>query len=252
MTKQNNRVAVFIDAENISNKYAEKIIKEASNYGEVIVKRIFADWSSATMHSWKENVSKFSMIPEQQFSVVSGKNTSDISLVIDALIIMFEKDIDVFCLASSDSDFTRLVQELRERNKLVVGLGEKKTNQAFINAFSEFIYLDDKLEKALESEQRQSKTQKTNNNKVAKQVKTAQIDIEKEKLEALTEIIDKLIEENGKALYSQITQNMKNKYSDFLPNNYGYKSIKKFFEALISESLTKYTIKQEGTIMYLI
>jgi uncharacterized LabA/DUF88 family protein len=248
MIKQNNRVAVFIDAENISNKYAEKIIKEASDYGEVIVKRIYADWSHNTMHSWKENISKFSMIPEQQFNLISGKNTSDLCLVIDSLIVLFEKNIDVFCIASSDSDFTRLVQELRERNKLVVGFGEKKTNQAFINAFSEFVYLDEKLEK----EKLEEKLQKTSIATKKQQNKSSQIDLEKEKLEALTDIIDKLIEEHGKALYSQITINMKNKYSDFLPNNYGYKTIKKFFEALIREELTNYKIKQEGTIMYLI
>jgi uncharacterized LabA/DUF88 family protein len=248
MIKQNNRVAVFIDAENISNKYAEKIIKEASDYGEVIVKRIYADWSHNTMQSWKENISKFSMIPEQQFNLISGKNTSDLCLVIDSLIVLFEKNIDVFCIASSDSDFTRLVQELRERNKLVVGFGEKKTNQAFINAFSEFVYLDEKLEK----EKLEEKLQKTSIVTKKQQNKSSQIDLEKEKLEALTDIIDKLIEEHGKALYSQITINMKNKYSDFLPNNYGYKTIKKFFEALIREELTNYKIKQEGTIMYLI
>jgi uncharacterized LabA/DUF88 family protein len=248
MIKQNNRVAVFIDAENISNKYAEKIIKEASDYGEIIVKRIYADWSHNTMQSWKENISKFSMIPEQQFNLISGKNTSDLCLVIDSLIVLFEKNIDVFCIASSDSDFTRLVQELRERNKLVVGFGEKKTNQAFINAFSEFVYLDEKLEE----EKLEEKLQKTSIVTKKQQNKSSQIDLEKEKLEALTDIIDKLIEEHGKALYSQITINMKNKYSDFLPNNYGYKTIKKFFEALIREELTNYKIKQEGTIMYLI
>ena len=107
--KENKRVAVFIDAENISAKYAARLIEEAANYGDVIVRRVFADWSSPNVQAWKETVARHSLIAEQQFSAVKGKNSGDISLIINAMVVLFEKDIDVFCLASSDSDFTRLV-----------------------------------------------------------------------------------------------------------------------------------------------
>jgi uncharacterized protein (TIGR00288 family) len=151
MKEDNKYVAVFIDAENISSRNAEQIFNEASNYGEIIVKRIFGDWSHNNLAlSWKEAISKYSIKAEQQFSFVSGKNTSDISLIIQAMIALFEKDIDVFCLVSSDSDFTYLVQEMREREKVVVGMGARTSPQAFVNAFSEFIYLGEEAVKPLE------------------------------------------------------------------------------------------------------
>ena len=153
--KENKRVALFIDAENISAKYADKLLQESASYGDVIVRRVFADWSSPNVIAWKGVVARHSLIAEQQFSAVKGKNSGDISLIINAMVVLFEKDIDVFCLASSDSDFTRLVQELREREKTVVGFGLKQTAPVFVNAFSEFIYLD------RQAEDREEKGQET-------------------------------------------------------------------------------------------
>jgi len=145
--KENKKVAVFIDAENISARFADRLFAEAANYGDVIIRRVFADWSSVNVQAWKEVVNRHSLLAEQQFSAVKGKNSGDISLIINAMMVLFERDIDVFCLASSDSDFTRLVQVLREREKTVIGLGLKQTAQAFVNAFSEFIYLDSEANK---------------------------------------------------------------------------------------------------------
>ena len=238
--KENNKVAVFIDGENISAKYASRIVEEASNYGDVIIKRVFADWTNQAVSPWKEAVSKNSLKAEQQFNAVKGKNSSDIRLIIDAMTILFEKNIDVFCLASSDSDFTSLVQELRERGKVVVGFGRQQTVQEFVNAFSEFIYLDEKI--AVEAKMPVEKSEQ----KVQEQPLLA-----RKKMKALSEIIDRLIEENGKALYSQIGLEMRNKYSDFVPRNYGYKTMKPFMAALMKD---KYQIKTEadGTSLYLV
>lgn len=242
--KENNRVAVFIDAENISAKYAERLLAEAANYGDVIVRRVFADWSSPNVAAWKEIVNKHSLIAEQQFSAVKGKNSSDISLIINALVVLFEKNIDVFCLASSDSDFTRLVQELREREKTVVGLGLKQTAASYVNAFSEYIYLDN-------SDEKEDKRTAVKRSGVA--AATSEVKLDESRRAALKEIIDNLIENDGWALYARIATEMKNKYSDFVPKNYNCRSLKELIGKVI-DSIGDYEIKTgtDGTTMFLI
>ena len=239
--KENKRVAVFIDAENISAKYAARLIEEAANYGDVIVRRVFADWSSPNVQAWKETVAKHSLIAEQQFSAVKGKNSGDISLIINAMVVLFEKDIDVFCLASSDSDFTRLVQELREREKTVVGFGLKQTAQAFVNAFSEFIYLDNSDTAVEKGKVAEKKT-----------VEKRQI-LDESRRVALKEIIEKLIEEDGWALYARIGMEMKNKFADFVPKNYGCRSMKELIGKVIGD-IGDYEIQtgRDGTTMFLL
>jgi uncharacterized protein (TIGR00288 family) len=256
MKEDNKYVAVFIDAENISSRNAEQIFNEASNYGEIIVKRIFGDWSHNNLAlSWKEAISKYSIKAEQQFSFVSGKNTSDISLIIQAMIALFEKDIDVFCLVSSDSDFTYLVQEMREREKVVVGMGARTSPQAFVNAFSEFIYLGEEAVKPLEvAEIEKDKKEIIKVKKINKTVKTKEgIEIEEERLKTLKEIIESLIDKSGRALYSQISDEMKNKYSDFLPKNYGCRTLSQFINKFIKD-LEDYDIAKDkdGTTMFLV
>ena len=126
-------VAVLIDAENVPAHSARQIFDEASNYGNVMVKRIFADWSKASVKGWKEEVNRYSMTAVQQFEVQPRKNTIDIALIIQALIVLFEKDVDVFCIAAGDSDYTRLVRELRERNKVVIGMGGRNVKNISIS-----------------------------------------------------------------------------------------------------------------------
>lgn len=238
--KENKKVAVFIDAENISARFADRLLAEAANYGDVIIRRVYADWSSVNVQAWKEVVSKHSLLAEQQFSAVKGKNSGDISLIINAMIVLFERDIDVFCLASSDSDFTRLVQVLREREKTVIGLGLKQTAQAFVNAFSEFIYLDN-------SDVHKDKP-------IEEKKKTIQQPVlEPDRLVVLKEVIDKLIEEDGWALFARIATEMKNKFSDFVPRNYNCRSLKEFMFK-VKPLLGSYEIKtaQDGTTMFLI
>ena len=238
--KENKKVAVFIDAENISAKFADRLLAEAANYGDVIIRRVYADWSSQNVQAWKEVVSRHSLLAEQQFAAVKGKNSGDISLIINAMIVLFERDIDVFCLASSDSDFTRLVQVLREREKTVIGLGLKQTTPAFVNAFSEFIYLDSESnkDKPVTAERKAEKVQPV---------------LEPDRLAALKEVIDKLIEEDGWALFARIATEMKNKFSDFVPRNYNCRSLKEFM-FMVKPMLGNYEIKTatDGTTMFLI
>ncbi len=241
-------VAVLIDAENVPAHSAKQIFDEASNYGNVMVKRIFADWSKASVKGWREEVNRYSMTAVQQFEVQPRKNTIDIALIIQALIVLFEKDVDVFCIAAGDSDYTRLVRELRERNKVVIGMGGRNVNPGFVNAFNEYIYL-------LSDEKEKKKKGKTDKAKqpvpVQKEEKPEIIDAVKKK--DLVDIVDRLIDDNnGKAYYAQISMEMKQKYSDFIPKNYGCNSFKGLMEKLLPV-LQKYApvTGADGTTMYL-
>ena len=136
------RIAVLIDAENISSKYVDVILREANNLGNVIYRRIYGNWTSPNMASWKKVVLENALHPIQQYSSTTGKNSSDSALIIDAMDLLYQNRIDAFCLVSSDSDFTRLAARLRESEMFVLGMGEKKTPRSFISACNKFAYLD--------------------------------------------------------------------------------------------------------------
>ncbi len=244
-----NNVAVLIDAENVGAASAKQIFDEASNYGNIMVKRIFADWSKASVKGWKEEVNRYSMTAVQQFEVTPRKNTIDIALIIQALVILFEKDVDVFFIAAGDSDYTRLVRELRERDKTVIGLGGRNVNQSFVNAFNEFIYLDGGAEKP--AEKQNGRKAKAPAQQPAPAPQETEI-LDNKRKSDLHNIIDRMIDNNGKAFYSQISSEMKLKYSDFIPKNFGCNSFKKLMEKLMPY-LKKYSIGTEadGTSLYL-
>ena len=136
------KVAVLFDAENIASKYTPVILNEANALGSVIIRRIYGDWTAREMSSWKQVILDHSIQPIQQYRNVSGKNSSDSALIIDAMDLLYQGRVDTFCIVSSDSDFTRLAARLRESEKFVLGLGEQKTPQSFISACSKFAYLD--------------------------------------------------------------------------------------------------------------
>ena len=241
MEKVNN-VAVLIDAENMNAACAKQIFDEASNYGNIVVKRIFADWSKASVKNWRDEVNRYSMTAVQQFEVQPRKNTIDIALIIQALIILFEKDVDVFCIAAGDSDYTRLVRELRERNKTVIGLGGRNVNQSFVNAFNEFIYLEgESREKTREDK---GKSKNASPAPVPAQPQEPEI-LDAKRKSDLVDIIDRMIDNNGKAFYAQISSEMKQKYSDFVPKNFGCNSFKKVMDKLMP-CLKKYSVGTEA------
>lgn len=136
------KIAVLIDAENISSKYASIILQEASSMGNLIYKRIYGNWTTSTLNSWKKELLDNAIQPIQQYSNTVGKNSSDSALIIDAMDLLYQKHLDAFCIVSSDSDFTRLASRLRESEMFVLGMGEQKTPRAFISACNKFVYLD--------------------------------------------------------------------------------------------------------------
>ncbi|MEF9921895.1 MAG: NYN domain-containing protein, partial [Anaerovoracaceae bacterium] len=137
-----NRYAVLIDADNISDRYIKVILDEISNYGVATYKRIYGDWTKPGLGNWKTVLLEHSVTPIQQYGYTTGKNATDSAMIIDAMDILYSGNVEGFCLVTSDSDFTRLAARMRESGMDVVGMGEKKTPKPFISACNRFKYLD--------------------------------------------------------------------------------------------------------------
>ena len=124
-------IALLIDADNISAKYISAILSELSRYGKITIRRMYGDWTQERLRSWFNQAAKYSLTPIMQPNNTPGKNASDIGLIIDAMDILYEGKVQGFCIVSSDGDFNRLATRLREAGMTVIGMGEKKTPEAF-------------------------------------------------------------------------------------------------------------------------
>ena len=145
MPQQNDqslRLAVLIDADNAPRTAMRDVMAEIAVYGTPTVKRIYGDWTTPNMASWKPILLENAITPIQQYSYTTGKNATDSAMIIDAMDILYTGSCDGFVLVSSDSDFTRLATRLREAGKKVIGMGEKKTPNPFIVACDKFIYIE--------------------------------------------------------------------------------------------------------------
>ena len=142
---EERRLAVLIDADNTSAKWADAIFEEIATLGEASVRRIYGDFSGPHLRSWEKKLAGFAVVPHQQFAYTKGKNSSDIALVIDAMDLMHTGRFDGFVLVSSDSDFARLASRIREQGLHVFGIGRKNTPDAFRKACKRFIFVENLL-----------------------------------------------------------------------------------------------------------
>jgi uncharacterized LabA/DUF88 family protein len=140
--KRPERLAVLIDADNISCKIADALFEEVAKIGEAAVRRIYGDFSSQSLSGWAKALPNHAIIPSQNFANTIGKNATDIALVIDAMDLLHSGRFDGFCLVSSDSDFTRLAARIREHGMHVYGFGEQKTPESLRKACHRFIYTE--------------------------------------------------------------------------------------------------------------
>lgn len=136
------RLAVLIDADNAQPSVIEGLLAEVARFGVASVKRIYGDFTSTRATQWKQKLLEHSINPVQQFPYTSGKNATDSSLIIDAMDLMYTGRFDGMCLVSSDSDFTRLAQRMREEGLTVYGFGERKTPPSFVKACDKFVYTE--------------------------------------------------------------------------------------------------------------
>ena len=144
-TNNNQKLAVLIDADNAQASVIQELLAEVSRYGTATIKRAYGDWTTTNLKSWKEVLHKMAIQPIQpiqQFSYTTGKNSTDASLIIDAMDVLHDDTVDGFCLVSSDSDFTRLATRIREEGKVVYGFGQRKTPEPFVAACDKFIYTE--------------------------------------------------------------------------------------------------------------
>jgi len=137
-----NKIAMLIDGDNAQAGLLSQMLVEAGRHGQITVRRIYGDWTTANMNSWKETLNFHAFQPIQQFRYTIGKNATDSAMIIDAMDILHSKVVDGFCLVSSDSDYTRLATRIRETGIFVMGIGEKKTPKPFVNACDLFVYTE--------------------------------------------------------------------------------------------------------------
>lgn len=141
-SNDNGRLAVLIDADNARASIVEELLAEIAKYGIASVKRAYGDWTTTNLNGWKKHLHKHAIQPIQQFAYTTGKNSTDSSLIIDAMDLLHTGHYDGFCLVSSDSDFTRLAIRIRESGLKAYGFGENKTPDAFVSACDRFIYTE--------------------------------------------------------------------------------------------------------------
>jgi uncharacterized LabA/DUF88 family protein len=145
-------LAVLIDADNVPASYAEAIFEEIASFGEASIRRIYGDFARDGLRGWSKKLAHLAIVPMQAPSNTRGKNSSDISLVIDAMDILHMGRFDGFVLVSSDSDFTRLASRIREQGIDVYGMGEQKTPESFRRACKRFIYVENLTSEAAATE----------------------------------------------------------------------------------------------------
>ncbi|MBK1440199.1 NYN domain-containing protein [Parapedobacter sp. ISTM3] len=231
------KIAVLIDADNVSNTKIASILDEVKRYGIPSIKRIYADWTKSHVTGWKEPLLTHAITPIQQYSYTSGKNSSDSALIIDAMDILHSQQVDGFTIVSSDSDFTRLAIRLRESGKMVIGVGEKKTPKPFIAACDKFIYIEI-LDKDATTTTPNGKTPTETATSAVKVVKqTAQgvqphDPIGTETIDLLKASVNDVADEGGWAPLAAIGGLLNKRKPDFDPRIYGFSKLTPLFKSL--------------------
>ena len=245
MTIENLRLAVLIDGDNAPRDCLKSIMEEIAIYGTPMIKRIYGDWASHGLASWKDSLLENAVTPRQQFAYTTGKNATDSAMIIDAMDILYTGKTDGYVLVSSDSDFTPLAIRLRESGMYVIGIGEEKTPKAFVQACDKFIRIEvirdryKKTEKAAKAPAKtaakktaaQSKAEKTAEKAPASTVKasTKKAAAEEKKpavpdgvIDLIADSVADLADDDGYIDLSNLGNLIIKKQPDFDPRTYGF------------------------------
>ncbi len=211
-----SRLAVLIDGDNAPRTAIKEIMEECVKYGTPTVKRIYGDWTMNNMDSWKPLLLENALIPVQQYSYTTGKNSTDCAMIIDAMDILYSQRVDGFVLVSSDSDFTRLALRLREAGMRVYGVGEKKTPAPFIAACDKFIYVEvlRGMEEKPEEKGRESRAALSHRKPIPQKV-----------VRLIASTIQDISDEDGWAFMGELGNILPRKQPDFDPRNYGFEKL---------------------------
>jgi len=228
-------------------------LDELTKYGAPTYKRIYGDWTRPDLAVWKSVLLNYSIMPVQQYNYTAGKNSTDSSLIIDAMDILYAGNVDSFCIVSSDSDFTRLAARLREAGMYVIGMGEKKTPQPFISACELFKYLEVLLPVETAALDRENSAARDKDAVAAGEVGEAGFssDAAPQKLnpagkDDIIRIIRKITEdtseEDGWAFLGMVGSVLNKQRPDFDSRNYGYPKL-----TLLVKSLGCFEIEHRPT-----
>ncbi|MGZ8250216.1 NYN domain-containing protein [Methylomagnum sp.] len=238
-------MALFCDFENVAlgvrdAKYSafdiQKVLERLLLKGNIVVKKSYCDWDrykefKASMH---EAAFELIEIPHVR---QSGKNSADIRMVVDALDLCYTKShVDTFVIISGDSDFSALVSKLRENNKIVIGVGVKKsTSDLLIANCDEFIFYDDLVRETETKRQRKGKSKAGKSTKLAAPASDRKTDDDKNQqaLDWVMETVEDLFKERGeeeKVWGSMVKQALKRRKPGFNETYHGFRTFAKLLE----------------------
>ena len=242
------RLAVLIDADNAPRSALGDVMAEGAVYGTPTIKRIYGDWTTPNLASWKPLLLENAITPVQQYGYTTGKNSTDSAMIIDAMDILYTGQVDGFVLVSSDSDFTRLAIRLREAGKKVYGMGEKKTPNPFIVACDKFVYIEvirsaaqqERAEEAAREEPKEppKPARRAARKKGAEAAPAPAPEAEppsrvpKEIITLLADSVEMLADEDGYAPLGEVANLLVRKKRDFDPRNFGFSKLSKLVKAL--------------------
>lgn len=215
----NRRIAVLIDGDNAQPSLIEQMVAEASKYALVTIRRVYGDWTTPYMKSWKGILNAHAIQPIQQFRYTVGKNATDSALIIDAMDILYEGTVNGFCLISSDSDYTRLATRIREKGLFVMGIGQKSTPRAFVNACEVFVYTENLL------------TEKEMPKVTPLPKKTNVANIPADPLPVLKDAFDMAAQEDGWAFLGAVGDRLRQLDPGFDSRTYGHKQLSQLIRA---------------------
>lgn len=210
-------LAVLIDGDNIPSAYIKEMMEEIAKYGNPTVKRIYGDWTNPRLSKWKNLLLENAITPIQQYGYTKGKNATDSAMIIDAMDILYSGKVNGFCIASSDSDFTRLATRMREAGMQVFGIGEKKTPNPFIAACDKFIYL--------EILKNQGEEDANDNEKSTKKAKNNFDKITSKEIRLIASTIEDLTDDDGWAFLGDVGSLLLKKQPNFDSRNYGFQKL---------------------------
>lgn len=214
-----NKFAMLIDGDNAQAGLLSQMLVETGRYGQVTVRRIYGDWTTSGMNSWKDTLNFHAFQPIQQFRYTIGKNATDSAMIIDAMDILHSKVVDGFCLVSSDSDYTRLATRIRETGIFVMGIGEKKTPKPFVNACDLFVYTENLVT------EKKTNSQRPKPKDGAKKIKDEKEEVDPVPL--LTQAFEMAVQQDGWASLANMGNSLYQLDPGFDPRTYGHKQLSK-------------------------
>jgi hypothetical protein len=226
------KLAVLIDGDNAQASLLAKMLAEIGKHGSVTIRRIYGDWTTSNMNSWKDALHNYAVQPIQQFRYTVGKNATDSALIIDAMDIMHRKLVEGFCIVSSDSDYTRLATRIREEGTFVMGIGQQKTPKSFVNACDLFIYTENLAPRRENKPRQENAGGKDKGRGSSKKVETQQQYAGSDPMPLLREAYEMVVQENGWANLGPMGKALLQLDPGFDPRSYGQRQLSSLIKSL--------------------